>query len=78
MHALEAAGGAAYHRLRGWVLGGAFAVPSALPLVGFTVQPAGHLPSLLLAVGLCVAGLAAYAMTPWRIQYLAGTVASNL
>lgn len=139
MHALEAAGGAAYHRLRGWVLGGAFAVsaacvltamtvavdPTLTPLVArallawfglallggrvlgwayswippwvalcailywghgasggyrwweFTVQPAGHLPSLLLAVGLCVAGLAAYALTPWRIRYLAGTAASN-
>jgi len=94
MHALEAAGGAAYHRLRGWVLGGAYSwIPPWVAVCAilywghgasggyrwweFTVQPAGHLPSLLLAVGLCVAGLAAYALTPWRIRHLAGTVASN-
>lgn len=37
----------------------------------FTVHPAGHLPSMILAFACLVAGLAAYALSPWRINTLA-------
>lgn len=35
-----------------------------------TAQPPGHLPSLLLSIGLLFVGLAAYALTRWRIFQL--------
>jgi hypothetical protein len=36
----------------------------------FTAQPATHIPSLLLAGGLFVAGVTAYALSPWRLRRL--------
>jgi len=34
----------------------------------FTARDAGHMPSLLLSVGLFACGLAAYSLTPWRLR----------
>jgi hypothetical protein len=33
----------------------------------FPAQPAGHLPSVLLAAGLFALGFAVYALSPWRL-----------
>jgi hypothetical protein len=37
-----------------------------------TAQPATHLPSMLLAIGLFATGIAAYTLSPWRIRRLIG------
>jgi len=39
----------------------------------FTAQPAGHLPSWLLASGLLAAGITAYTLSPWRVRSLTRT-----
>ncbi|MGK5444855.1 hypothetical protein ACSNN7_23930 [Micromonospora sp. URMC 105] len=43
----------------------------------FSAQPAGHLPSWLLAGGLFAAGVAAYALSPWRLHRLTSSSAAS-